>query len=188
MGATLAGQLCDGCFGEVPERLLPMLERPGGVARGWYLGSYSGPLGALMRLGKYGGNEAALRAIGRYIGARLPPLTAGLPVVPVPSTWQRVLVRGFDPVYLLTTAMGVSVTPLLRRREGPAQASRPREARAANARGRFSCPTPLSGPALLVDDVVTTGATAATCADALLQAGATEVLLLTVCMGRVQKT
>ena len=84
-------------------------------------------------------------------------------------------------------ATGVAVIPdgLRRRRATPSQAGLSRLQRFGNVRGAFMAP-PRRAAALavrrvvLVDDVMTTGATVSTCADVLLRAGAANVDVLTL--------
>jgi predicted amidophosphoribosyltransferase len=103
----------------------------------------------------------------------------------VPLTRRRKAERGFDQAKILAVRvggeLGVPVRGLLRRAvsTGP-QALRDAAERRAAMRGSFVVRDRASVPArvLLVDDVLTTGATAAACAEALLRAGASRVTLL----------
>jgi predicted amidophosphoribosyltransferase len=97
----------------------------------------------------------------------------------VPTTPGRRRARGFDHGRLLAVAvarrLGVPCRPLLVRLPGPAQTGRTRAERLAGPRlvvlGRVAVPARV----LLVDDVVTTGATLSSAARALHAAGAEEV-------------
>jgi predicted amidophosphoribosyltransferase len=182
-GGALNGQLCRSCFAEVPVGLTPLSRPPAGLSGGWYLGAYSGPVGAMVRAGKYAGNEAVLWALGRHMawGCEIDDVDV---VVAVPSSPWRRLVRGMNPADLLAcpvaSCLGLPLMhPLVRRRSAP-QAALSRGRRAANARGAFAAVAPVKGRVLLVDDVLTSGATAQACAEELLGAGAEEVRLLVV--------
>lgn len=104
-------------------------------------------------------------------------------IVPVPLHWRRRFQRGYDHAWLLAIhacalARLERPTIALRRvRAAPAQSTLPAALRAANVRGAFEARGELAGRAVvLVDDVVTTGATMAAAARALRQAGATTVI------------
>lgn len=107
------------------------------------------------------------------------PLYQG--IVPVPPHQPIPGVPGM-PLLLarrLGAVLGIPVlTPLTARRAGQAQKGLTRTQRLENARDAYACRrgTDLSGQRLLlVDDIITTGATVSACALALLQAGAVEV-------------
>ena len=103
----------------------------------------------------------------------------------VPLTRRRKAERGFDQAKVLAVEVGrnagIPVRPMLRRvRSSGPQAKRDAAERRAAMRGSFVIRDHVGVPAavLLVDDVLTTGATAAACAEALLEAGASQVMLV----------
>ncbi len=179
--SALDGHLCRSCVEVVPDRLLPLPVLPPGIASAVYLGSYAGPVGAMVRAGKYGGNEAILWALGRHCGRRI-DVTRFDKVAAVPSSPWRRLVRGVNPAdllaYPLAAHQGLPLFHPLARRRSHAQARVGRRDRAVNVRGAFQATCAVEGRVLLIDDVVTTGSTARACAEALLAAGAKEVHLL----------
>lgn len=133
--------------------------------------------GAVRRL-KFSGWRDVAAALGLAIATLdLPEVDA---VTWVPLARRRLAERGYDQARALATAvgreLGVPVTRLARRtvRTAP-QARRSAEERRRAMRGAFA---PVAGsPArvLLVDDVLTTGATLGACAEALVAGGADHV-------------
>lgn len=104
-------------------------------------------------------------------------------VLPIPLSPERLAVRGYNPSWLLARALApdkADATLLLRVRHTPAQHTLPRSERLANLEGAFAV-DPLRAREvrarhlLLVDDVMTSGASLHTAARALLQAGAAQV-------------
>jgi ComF family protein len=109
-------------------------------------------------------------------------------VVPVPTTGARIRARGYNQAELLAEAVATAlcaplVPALIRRAGGGSQTSLTPEQRRANVRGVFSAsafaPGLAGGHVVLVDDVLTTGATAGEAARCLVAAGASEVTLVT---------
>jgi predicted amidophosphoribosyltransferase len=107
--------------------------------------------------------------------ASVPPGRVELcPVPPSRRSWRR---RGYDPVRMLVRHAGLRAPRLLRvSRRGGAQKALGVDARAANAAGSLRARRPLPGRrVILVDDVVTSGATLGEAARAVRAAGG-EVL------------
>ena len=132
----------------------------------------------LMRI-KYQGGAALAEAMGRW-GARefeASPLREWADaVVPVPlSRWRR-LRRGYNQAELISRGIageyGLPVAKLLRRAEGSTTQTRlSAEQRLENVKGRITAHIPPQWRGkhlLLVDDVMTTGATLTACAQAIL--------------------
>jgi ComF family protein len=152
-------------------------------------GSYEGTLRELIHLYKYGGVRTLSQPLAALLASALPLEERFDAVVPVPLHWRRQWQRGFNQSELLAQAMarrrGLPVVRALRRvRATEAQAGLSNTGRRRNVAaafgGRRGAKTLAGKRVLLIDDVMTTGSTAASCARALKQAGAAGVVLLTV--------
>ena len=118
--------------------------------------------------------------MARQLGRLLAPLPAADLVIPVPLHPRRLRVRGFNQAAELIRGAGVkpALSRLARIRHTPPQTDKPPPARMANVAGAFVARNVFGLRVLLVDDVMTTGATADSCARALREAGATAVSVL----------
>jgi ComF family protein len=139
----------------------------------------------LIHLYKYAKVRTLARPLSGLLMQALAREEAFDAVAPVPLYWRRRLQRGFNQAELLARELsrrtGIPlVKPLSRVRPTPAQAGLSNSARRQNVARAFRSQSVQGKRILLIDDVMTTGATAASCALALKQAGARRVALLTV--------
>ena len=180
------GALCGAC-----SRRQPVFER----ARAAIV--YDDASRRLILAFKHGDRTDAAPAFARWLARAGADLAGGDLVgeaeciVPVPLHWSRLFARRYNQAALLAGHLerlsGVPMVPdaLVRRRRTPPQGRMGMTARRRNLAGAFAVRP--SGRAriegrrvLLVDDVLTTGATAAACARTLLRAGARAVDVLTL--------
>lgn len=151
---------------------------------------YKDEAAKLVRLLKYQGFEEAGEVLGMEMAhafqAAKWPKPDRISFVPMPRL--RELQRGGNHGECLALICGellaLPVEGLLKRtRSGAQQAKLNKAQRQVNLHGAFSAVKGLDGQRiLLVDDVVTTGATARECARTLLTAGAKQVMVLAACM------
>jgi ComF family protein len=149
-------------------------------------GSYEGALRELVHLFKYERVTPLAKPFGEWLAVALPRELSFDAIVPMPLHWLRRWRRGFNQSELLAAEIArrwsVPVRKVVRRRKATeAQAGLTNAKRRANVQGAFAM---VRGQrvdgmrVLLVDDVITTGATAAACARVLKRAGAQHVSLL----------
>ena len=162
-----------------------------GFDAAYCFGAYEGALRELIHIYKYGRVRTLDRPLGELLGRALARDERYDLVTEVPLHWRRRWQRGFNQAELLARELarrtGVRFAHALRRvHPTRAQAGLSNTARRRNVAAAFACRRkwrdgPLRGlRVLLIDDVMTTGSTAAACARALKQAGAARVTLATV--------
>ena len=178
--SAIAGPWCARCRG-----------RPSPVAIARSAGRYDDSLRRIIHAFKYGKRRVLapkLAALMREAGEDL--LAAADAVVPVPLHPWRAMRRGFNQADDLARGLGMPVWRVLRRcRHGPPQAGLPAAQRHANVQAAYALSLSPSWPparrrlrnrvVVLVDDVMTTGATIEACARVLTDAGVRSVVALT---------
>jgi ComF family protein len=141
---------------------------------------------------KYHGEWARAEALGRALAAVAADLRPCDGLVPVPLHSSRLRQRGFNQSLMLARhASAVLSVPVLdvlsRARRTRAQVHLAAAERASNVRDAFALATGesvLGKSLILIDDVVTTGATLTACADILLQGEAASVSAATLARDR----
>ncbi|QKG72739.1 ComF family protein [Erythrobacter mangrovi] len=143
---------------------------------------------------KHGGRIALAPMLARLIAARLPTANPRRLIVPVPLHRRRLWSRGYNQAGLLARELGrfghgiVLVDALVRTRSTPTLGGLGKRERAKVLAGalavRGSAKERIKGAEIiLVDDVLTSGATSSACVAALKRAGATRVTI--ACFARV---
>lgn len=160
---------------------------------------FAGPVRAALHDLKYAGERRLAVPVGDALARRWARVGTGAEViVPVPVHAERERRRGYDQAALIADVAGERlglpvVRALERHRATVAQFELGRDERAANVDGAFQVRASLGAGAarsaagrwvLLIDDVVTTGATLAACAFALERAGALAVSAIAVARER----
>ena len=151
--------------------------------------SYEYPWSALIAQYKFAGQAGWARSFALLMRSAPwvePALDEADLLVPMPLSPERLAERGFNQALVLARALASSKTEaalLLRVRHTAAQADLDRKERLANVKGAFAV-EPLRAPQVrgqrmvLVDDVMTSGASLFAAAEALRQAGAARVTAL----------
>lgn len=181
--ATDAGPVCGACSLVAPR-----------FRQAVAFGAYEGVLRDLLHVFKYQKVKSAAPVLGRLLQQAVSEIKNQEPwlVVPVPLWPGKRRTRGFNQAEEIArafwrcssnTSIELYGTLLVRTRETASQTGLTRRQRQANLRGAFAVlkPEKVQGRSvLLVDDVMTTGATAGECSRVLIRAGAKQVYVATV--------
>ncbi len=185
---SAAAHRCEVCSVPIP-RFIRVCERcrreAFAFSRAVAVHRYSGVPERVVAAFKFGPH----RSLGRFIAEQLAPVLgdsfpAAVTLVPVPSSVRSVRRRGFAGGVVIARELEritrVPAMELLRSRNARTQKALSYEDRRANALRSVSLRPRRAVPRriVLVDDVLTTGATADSCARRLIEGGATEVCLL----------
>ncbi|MCZ6893154.1 MAG: phosphoribosyltransferase family protein [Gammaproteobacteria bacterium] len=176
--------LCSSCAADLPRRNTVVLaQNIAYIDETFVPFHYAFPWDRLIQSAKFHRDLAAMRTLAcvtcNEVSNYLPRVGR---IVPIPLSALRYTGRGFNQaVELARPLMALVDIPLSadrvqRDRSGPPQSSLPAAARTANVRGAFTVVRPVRGETiLLVDDVVTTGATLAAVASVLKRGGAARI-------------
>ncbi|WP_245657816.1 ComF family protein [Herbidospora mongoliensis] len=190
--------VCPRCAVELsapPRRHAPEAP-PEGLPECWAAAGYDGVARRVLIAYKERGRTALGTALGSCLAGAMAHLEADGPLVlvPVPSTRRSRRAKGHDPVRRIAEVAArrlraggaqVTVAPVLRpARKVADQSGLTSAQRAVNLAGAFTSKAVPRGRVVLVDDVVTTGATLAEAARALRAAGAETAYAVTVAATR----
>lgn len=145
-------------------------------------GLYAGALKQALQRFKYAGGVDLDRPLARLLETQIPAASSVEVIVPVPLHPSRLRQRGYNQSLLLARVLAqnlqISLDQAILQRVVAAHSQQGLDARqrARNLRNAFLATRSLDGRnVLLVDDVMTTGATVSVCAQALRAAGAGTV-------------
>lgn len=185
---TLPGASCPICADQTThgERCGACLKEPPHFERTISLFRYDFPADRIVHALKYGHQLAVAKWCGQRLAERLDPSEFDL-ILPLPLHPERLRQRGFNQSAEIARELGKCLflkadrSIVLRTRATPPQAELPHKERRKNVRGAFECRADLTGKrVLLIDDVLTTGATANECARVLKLHGAASVTVAVI--------
>jgi ComF family protein len=159
-----------------------------GFNAAYTFGSYEDTLRNLIHLFKYNKIRPLARPLGALLARAIPREQSFDLIVPMPLHWKKQWTRGYNQSALLAKEIarkwGVPAANIVRRVKATSpQAGLSNAKRRLNVRGAFRIRKDrnLKGlRVLLIDDVLTTGATASACAKVLKRAGASHVTVAAV--------
>lgn len=177
---------------------------PPPFVRAVFFGPYEGRMRDAIHAFKYGQLRPAAKRLGRMLGQAISQLAGEAPpemlVIPVPLHRSKSAGRGFNQAQLLAThalaalrkthpwwRLKLASSTVFRQRATESQAGLGPRQRRLNVRGAFAVADPQAvqgKDVLVIDDILTTGATARSVAQVLLRAGASNVWIATLARAR----
>jgi predicted amidophosphoribosyltransferase len=154
--------------------------------RAWVVGERDGVLQRLVGLYKFQRAKEGYKVLGDLLLGVLPELPEGTIVVPVPTVSGHVRERGYDHMLLIAKYIArkrrLKLERLLYRRTTTKQRQATARQRTVQARQAFMVNGSVNSdvPYLIVDDVITTGATIKYASQALCDAGAEHVWIAAI--------
>jgi predicted amidophosphoribosyltransferase len=181
-GCRADAPLCTRCSRALAAATPILSGGPGGIDRAWSSAPHDGVARSLVGALKFRRLLPVAEVMAERMHWLVPGHLLGGELVAVPPAPPRLRRRGFDPAGELAAALGArleapSVACLARRGSGH-QVGRRRAERIAHP-PRIEAVADAPRSVLLVDDVLTTGATLTACAAALRGAGARRIVALT---------
>lgn len=155
-------------------------------ARAWCVSARRDQLQRLIGNFKFTNAKSAYIPLAELLHKQLPDLPGNTVIIPVPTANSHIRQRGYDHMLLIARRLGklrgLSVDTSLDRVIDTKQRSATARQREQNAKNAFSCRTNLdpSKQHLLIDDVITTGATVKYATLALQAAGANNVWVASI--------
>ncbi len=179
--------ICTECFADLPWNEAPVSPTPGIFEASIAMLHYSFPIDVAIKALKFRRKLFFVPAFTEILCAAQPLLPPDIDaVMPVPLHWRRKAMRGFNQAAEfagpIAKLLGVPVVRNVRRKKAtPFQSGLDAAERARNLRSAFVSTRPdPHAHVLIIDDVVTTGATARALAKRLLSCGVTKVSVLAV--------
>lgn len=189
--------LCDNCKYDIisdAKSVCVACQRPCGLKgicsscrvpyeRAWHVGVREGTLQRLVGLYKFERLRSAYKQLGDLLLETIPALPSDVIVVPIPTASSHIRERGYDHMLLIAKYFakkrGLTLSRVLNRSTQTKQRQASAMQRVRQAKQAFTVSGELSNDVtyLLIDDVMTTGATAKYAAHALKAAGASHVWL-----------
>jgi ComF family protein len=185
--------LCERCFPDavdpIPARcyrcaaatsnsaVCPSCRRNSPLRHVWATTTYEGPPKELVHMLKFGRAKQAAQVIAAYLNEIVPDLAPGTVVTFVPTATSRIRQRGYDQTQLIASNFarlrGLRCTPLLVRYGQSRQVGSNRKHRYNQASKNYGIAKkiPTDVEILLIDDILTTGATLESAAKLLKQFG-----------------
>jgi predicted amidophosphoribosyltransferase len=181
-GCEVRRRLCDQC-----ERGLrgqaPVLSAVPGIDTTWSAAPYDGTARRLVGAIKFRSRLGLAEDAASLIAGRAPSRLLAGAIVPVPAAPARRRRRGFDAAEAIAVELaertGRPIVPCLSRTQSTRQVGRRRAERLVDPPSVRTV-RPVPAEAVLVDDVMTTGATLGACAVALRSAGTARVVAVTL--------
>jgi ComF family protein len=202
-------QVCLSCLLSIPETHYEVVPQDNPVmdlfiGKTWITGAIAiyeyqkgGALQALVHALKYNNQPELGVLLGRFMGAKLQqgniPLSEIQVILPIPLHPIRQRRRGYNQAERLATGIqqvtGIPVRPklLTRIRATKTQTAKGKEERWNNVRNIFKIQGNIPQPCLLVDDIITTGATLEACMECLNSAGIRDIWVISLGTARISR-